>query len=149
MNVTLSNLAAITGMVLGTAGFMMSWMNYLRARPQVRVSLQWDMTNLQTREMMGLVRVVNVGRRPIFISVVALELPKGFKDSHLIINDSIQGAKLWEGDPPKGFPVKYEGLHQYAKHWRQIRAYVEGSAAKKYRSKQLPDSPVPSWVKQN
>ena len=36
MNVTLSNLAAITGMVLGTAGFVMSWMNYLRDRPQVR-----------------------------------------------------------------------------------------------------------------
>jgi hypothetical protein len=148
MNVTLSNLAATTGMVLGTAGFMMSWMNYLRDRPQVRVSLQWDMTNSQTREMMGLVRVVNVGRRPIFISVVALELPKGSKDSHLVLVDSIQGAKLSEGDPPKGFPVKYAGLHQYAKHWRQIRAYVEDSAGKKYRSKRLPDPHVPTWVKQ-
>lgn len=107
MNVTLSNLAAIAGMVLGTTGFMMSWMNYLRDRPQVRVSLQWDMTNSQTREMMGLVRVVNVGRRPIFISVVALELPRGFKDSHLLLVDSIQGAKLSEGDKPKGYPVKY------------------------------------------
>lgn len=84
MNVTLSNLAAITGMVLGTAGFVMSWMNYLRDRPQVRVSLQWEMTNSQTRELMGLVRVANVGRRPVFISVVALELPRGSKTSHFI-----------------------------------------------------------------
>jgi hypothetical protein len=147
MNVTLSNLAAITGMGLGTAGFVMSWMNYLRDRPQVRVSLQWDMTNSQTRETMGLVRIANVGRRPVFISIVTLELPKGFKNTHLVLLDSVQGTKLSEGDKPLGLVVNYEGLQQYANQWRQLRAYVEDSAGKKYRSKQLPASPIPSWAK--
>jgi hypothetical protein len=40
----LTALAAMVGMVLGTAGFVMSVMNYLRDRPKVKVFLKWDMT---------------------------------------------------------------------------------------------------------
>jgi hypothetical protein len=38
--------ASILGMVLGTAGFIMSLLNYLRDRPCVRVQLEWDTKTL-------------------------------------------------------------------------------------------------------
>ena len=145
--VTLSNIAAIIGMVLGTAGFVISWMNYVRDRPRVRVTLKWDMTDSATHVQMGLVKVVNVGRRPVFISIVSLELPKGFKETHLVLRDSIQGQKLSEGDAPAVFQVNYDGLQQYSSVWRKIRAYVEDSAGGEYHSSELAESDVPSWVR--
>src|SRR6266849_8635736 len=88
----LSALAAMVGMVLGTAGFVMSLMNYLRDRPKVKVFLKWDMNLIgDASKQMGIVRVTNVGRRPIYISVAALQVPKGFKGlkgfkhSHLLL----------------------------------------------------------------
>ncbi|HLH10152.1 MAG TPA: hypothetical protein VKW78_23155 [Terriglobales bacterium] len=143
---TLSNVAALLGMVLGTAGFVISMMEYLRNRPKVKVTLKWDMTDTLTKEKMGIIKVTNVGRRPIFISIVALELPKGF-NRYLVISDSIKGHKLSEGDAPAGFLVNYKDLQQYSRLWWKIRAYVEDSAANKYRSPELPKaSKAPSWV---
>lgn len=147
--VTLSNLAAILGMLLGTAGFVMSLMNYLRDKPRVRVVLQWDMKDTGTGAMMGLVRVSNVGRRPVFISAVALEVPKGFEYSHLVLMDAVAGKKLGEGDAPAVFMVKYDAdLNKYSRVWRDLRGYVEDSAGGEYRSKKLPKNPVPSWARQ-
>ena len=78
LQITLSNIAAFLGMVLGTAGFSISLMNYLRDKPRILVTLQWDMANTNTEALMGLARVTNVGRRPIFISVCGAQVPKGF-----------------------------------------------------------------------
>jgi len=96
---------------------------------------------------MGIVRVTNVGRRPIYISVASLKLPKGFKYDHLILKESMPGTKLSEGDAPATFSVNYDGLEKYAKHWRKVRGYVEDSAGKKYLSKKVPTSDIPSWAK--
>src|SRR6266700_2689712 len=106
----ISMTAAVLGMILGTAGFTISLMNYLRDRPRVRLTLKWDMTELGTGRLFGLVKVTNVGRRPVFISAVALELPPGFKHSHLILNNSIAGTKLSEGDQPIVHSVSYTDL---------------------------------------
>jgi len=143
----ISMTAAILGMILGTAGFSISMMNYLRDRPKIRLTLNWDMTETQTRQMFGLVKVTNTGRRPVFISVVALELPKGFKHSHLIVSSSIAGTKLSEGDKPNAHIVNYNELAQYSGEWRKIRAYAEDSTGKKYFS-EFPSKTAksPSWV---
>ncbi len=146
-SITLSDLAATIGMVLGTAGFVMSLMNYLRDRPNVKVTLKWDMTSIRNGQLDGVVRVVNVGRRPVFISIVALQVPKGFKHTHLVLKESIPGEKLSEGDKPAGFLVNYEGLKQYAGKWREVRGYAEDSAGGKYLSERLPESDIPSWAK--
>jgi hypothetical protein len=143
----LADIAAIIGMILGTAGFIMSWMNYLRDRPRIKISLQWDMTNSHTGALMGLVRVANVGRRPVFLSIVALKVPKGFDNSHLVLHESIQGRKLEEGNAPAGFIVNYDGLAQYSRSWWKLRAYAEDSAGQKYLSKPLAKTSVPSWVR--
>jgi len=144
----LSAVAAMVGMVLGTAGLVMSLMNYLRDRPKVKVFLKWDMTLVRdASKQMGIVRVTNVGRRPIYISVAALQVPKGFKYSHLILKESVPGKKVSEGDAPVTFSVNYDGLVQYSKHWRNVRGYVEDSAGRRYVSKKLPKTDVPSWAK--
>jgi hypothetical protein len=145
----LTETAALLGMILGTAGFVMSLMNYLRDRPRVVLDLQWDMTNSQTGEILGLTQTSNVGRRPVFICVVALQLPKGFPLTHLVLIDSLHGAKLSEGDKPMTHIINYQGLSPYSAAWRKIRAYAEDSTGKKYYS----DYPkakakAPSWVKE-
>jgi len=154
--VTLSNLAALAGMVLGTAGSVMSLMNYLRDRPRVRVSLSWDLTPIQDTEQVGeqigVLSITNVGRRPIFISIAAVEVPQTFrKRAHLVVLESSSGQRLAEGDPPLKYVLRYKDLKlsPYSNRWRQVRGYAEDSAGKRYVSKKPPKSPVPSWVKES
>jgi hypothetical protein len=147
MHITLVEVASILGMLFGTAGLVMSIMNYLRDRPKVQVTLRWEMTEMLTDKPFGIVRVTNVGRRPIYISVAALQLPKGFKHSHRILKQSMSGQKLSEGDAPATFLVQYDDLQQYSRKWREIRAYAEDSAGIKYVPDKVPESPIPSWVK--
>ena len=127
-------IAAITGMILGTAGFVISVLNYLRDRPRVRVTLSWHMVDVHTKITRGLVRVTNVGRRPIFVSVVALSLPEGLDKTDLILMDSVSGKKLSEGDGPYGVMVNFDGLEPYKAVWRKIRACAVDSTGKKYFS---------------
>jgi len=143
----ISMTAAILGMILGSAGFAVSWMNYLRDRPKIKLTLNWDMTETVSRQKYGLAKVTNIGRRPVFISVVAIELPKGFTHSHLILNASMAGTKSSEGDKPIAHIINYTDLAQYAGQWRKIRAYAEDSTGKKYFSKfPAQGSPKPSWA---
>jgi hypothetical protein len=134
-------------MMLGTAGFVMGIMNYLRDKPKIKVRLKWDMTEIHTSRMFGFLTVTNVGRRPIYITAAALRLPKGFRSSHLLLKESIPGTKLSEGDAPATFRVPYDLLAVYANKWRDVRGYAEDSAGKRYISKKLPESDIPSWAK--
>ena len=144
----LSVIASLLGMLLGTAGFVMSILTYLRDRPRVKMTLLWNMRNMQTGQSQGLIRITNTGWRPVFISIVALELPKGFEHTHLVLDRSIGGTKLGEGEKPLGVFVPYDGLAQYSRVWRKMRAYAEDSTGKRYHSKFLPkDAEIPPWVK--
>jgi hypothetical protein len=60
---------------------------------------------------------------------------------------SLDGTKLGESEGPLPVWVPYEGLSEYSKVWRKIRAYAEDSTGKQYRSK-LPEkgAPKPPWV---
>jgi hypothetical protein len=146
-HITLSDVAAIIGMVLGTAGFVTSVLSYFRDRPVVKVTLKWNMQQAGTEKVSGVVRVTNLGRRPVFIGAVALLVPKGFKDSHLLLMESIPGKKLSEGDGPAGYLVNYDGLEKYAEKWRDVRGSAEDSAGRTYVSKKLPERDIPSWAK--
>jgi hypothetical protein len=147
-NSALTVAASVIGMVLGTAGFVMSILTYLRDRARVKVTLQWKMQNLKTGQSQGLVRITNIGRRPVFISSVALELPKGFKRRYLVKLETIGGTKLDEGEKPMGILIPYDGLEQYSKVWRKIRAYAEDSTGRQYHSSlPLKDAETPPWVK--
>ena len=144
--ITLSELAAVLGMILGTAGFVMGLMNYLRDRPKIKVSVNWHMEEIHTGVKMGMVFVTNVGRRPIFISAAVMLMPKGFGEhSRFLLAESIPGKKLSEGDAPVSFKIDNKGMEKYAKVWRKVRVYVEDSAGRKYFAKKL--SRVPPWAK--
>jgi len=148
MNNSLSETASILGMLLGTAGFVMSILNYLRDRARVRITLQWKMQNIQAGQTKGLIRVTNSGRRPVFISIIALELPKGLDHTHLVLDQSIGGTKLGESEKPLGILVPYDGLEQYSNVWRKIRAYAEDSTGKRYYSPPpRKDAKTPPWVR--
>jgi len=126
----------------------LSVLNYLRDRACITVTLDWDMKNSQTGETMGLIRATNTGRRPVFINVVSLGLPRGSRFTHLVMLDSIGGTKLGEGEQPMSVPVKYDGsLAEYSGIWRNMRACATDSTGKKHYSRfPAKGAPVPQWV---
>ena len=148
-----TDITALTGALTGIAALVLSITNYLRDRPKIRVTLLWDMSItpnplFDSKKKWGLVAVANVGRRPIYVRIANLKLPKGYKNSHLVLNDGIAGKCLAEGDAPASFTINQEGLQEYAKDWHKIRAAIYDSAGREYLSPRKPskNSP-PSWAK--
>lgn len=150
-------ITAICGSVFGFAGLLLGILNYSRDRPKLVVTLQWDMAvtdnpTYDPKKRWGIVRVTNIGRRPVHLAVVALKLPKsfgtssGFRHTHLLLSHSVGGQKLAEGDPPAGFVVSQDNLAMYSKVWQHIQAIAEDSTGRIYHSKKVPARP--SWVTQ-
>jgi len=149
---TLTDVTAILGALLGTAGFVLGILNYLRDRPRVAVLLQWnvlavsDVRATDSSEECGLITVTNLGRRPVFISHVCLRLPKHCTDRLLLLRNSISGQRLSEGDSPATFVVPHEVLDKYSTHLEHIRAQVSDSTGRVYLSKRA-TAKMPSCVK--
>ena len=144
---TISELIGLLGLIFGLIGTSIGVFNFLRDKGRLVVRLQWDMavTGEPEEKRVACVTVTNTGRRAIFMSHVALRLPKGSENSHLLIPDGLKGQKLSEGDPPLVFIVDQEGLEQYAKKWKCVRAQVSDSTGKEWLSKKI--TTPPSWVK--
>lgn len=142
---TLTDAAALTGLVFGLVGTVLGVLNYLRDRTIVAVFLQWDMQYVQHGRpgLTGLVRVQNVGRRPVYVSHVVINTGHG---ESFLLRDAIQGQRLEEGSAPLVFPVDYEGLEPFAKNWWLLRAEVSDTTGKVWRSPRLSGNP-PSWAR--
>jgi hypothetical protein len=149
----ITQVTALIGALTGIAALVLSITNYLRDNPKVTVTLLWDMSvtdnpRYDRNKQWGIVTVANVGRRPIFIRIANLRLPKGHKDSHLVLSEGIAGKRLAEGDAPAMFIISQDGLEQYAKDWRKIRAAIYDSAGREYLSAKTTDKDsAPSWAK--
>ncbi|WP_433968071.1 hypothetical protein [Tunturiibacter gelidiferens] len=137
-------ITGILGSLLGGAALVISILNYRRDKPQLKVTLKWDMQEIGTRRMMGIVKVANVGRRPVHLSIVALQINADHKYRAMILNDSIKGKRLDEGDKPEGFTVNYDQMAEHKGHWDKIRAMAEDSTGKAYYSEYPKDKP--SWA---
>jgi hypothetical protein len=149
---TISQLTGLLGLIFGIVGTVLGVLNYLRDRATVQVTLQWDMavtpgSEYDSNKRWGLVRIANVGRRPIFVSHVAIRLPKGFEHTHLIVMEGVAGKKLGEGDPVEAFIVSQDGLEKYSSCWRKLVAQVTDASGQEWRSKPPPKDQVPSWAK--
>jgi len=149
-NMTVTDLAALLGIIIGTAGFVLGVLNHLRDRVDINVTLHWDWVAYGTLDnsdkRWGIITVTNAGRRTAYISHISLILPKHSKDySHLLLREGIAGQKLAEGDPPAFFQIDQDGLEKYSKYWRKIRAEVSVSTGKKVYSKRI--KKIPSWSK--
>lgn len=141
----LTTTGSVLGMVLGTAGLSISLLNYLRDRPRVKVTLSWNMMDPRTQDVRGLVRVTNTGRRAVFIGVAAIEIPNS--PTVYVLNDSLAGTKLAEGDKPAGYFISHDGMAEHAAYWRKVRAFVEVSTGEKYYSPYpKEDTPPPKWA---
>ncbi len=94
----------------------------------------------------GIVTVSNTGRRPIYISHASLALPKGYKATHLLLWEGLGGQKLGEGAQPVDYIVNQDGMEEYKKDWKKIRAMVIDASGKNYYSK-VDKSNRPSWAR--
>lgn len=143
----LSRLGAITG----TIGCLLGILNFRRDKAKVTVKLAWDMepydvisSDLGENKLYCCITVTNEGRRPVFISHVAIKRPG--KDKYLLLVKGVKGKTLREGDPPEKYVIPQDRLGQYSKEWRKLRGYVENSSGRRYYSK--PVSERPSWVRE-
>jgi len=138
---------ALLGLIFGLIGTIIGVSNYWRDRAKLIVFLKWDMamTGKDEGKRFGCITVTNTGRRAIFISHVALRLPKEEEYSHFLIQGGLKGQKLAEGDAPAVFPLEQEGLKEYASNWRNIIAQVSDSTGKEWVSKKVME--CPSWAK--
>jgi hypothetical protein len=151
-SIGLTDVTALTGAIAGAAALALGVVNYLRDTPKIIVKLFWDRSvvnipGCDPNKLYGLVLVSNVGRRPIYISHAALSLPNGYEETRLVLREGIRGNRLVEGDPPAEFMVSQDGLKEYAKDWRKIRAVVNDSVGKESKSKRPRKSDKPSWAK--
>lgn len=146
-HVTISEATGLLGLIFGLFGTSIGVFNFLRDRGKLAVRLQWDMAvkGEPDGKLVGCITITNTGRRAIFMSHVALQLPKGGEHSHYLICDGLEGKTLSEGDPPAFFPVDQEGLELYALEWQKVLAQVSDSTGKEWLSKKV--SAIPSWAK--
>lgn len=138
----LRDATALSGALLGAAGFTVGVANYIRDRPRLRVTLQFDMegySSLTNRGPLVVVSVANTGRRPIYVSHVGLRPASRWKQppkyKTLFVWGSQEGRRLQEGDPPWTVPGDQdETVASYARRCRRVRAFVIDSAGRVYRS---------------
>lgn len=144
---TITEASAFCGLLFGLIGTSLSLFNYFRDKGHIVVLLQWDMamTGEDAAKRIGCITVTNTGRRAIFMSHVALRLPKGGEISHFLIQGGLKWQKLLEGDPPAVFPVDQDNLETYADQWQEIVAQVSDSTGKEWLSKKV--KTIPSWIK--
>jgi hypothetical protein len=153
ITIGLTEVLAVVGSLVGTAGFVLGILNHLRDRPRIVVSLLWDMSvtggrGYDPHKKYALVKVTNTGRRPVYISHASLKLPKGYAHTDLLLSESLQGNKLDEGDPPKTYVSNQDDMAQYAKDWKKIRAIVRDSAGKEYSSgRPHRNAKLPTWAR--
>ena len=146
----ISDVASLFGIIFGVSGATLGAMGYFRDRAKLVVTLKWDMKivnnpDYDESKLWGRVIVTNVGRRPIFITAAALVLPKNYNDV-LVLQDSIRGTKLGEGDKPVTYFIDQSELVEFSKEWYKIRAEVQDSTNRSYSSKRVSKKNVPSWV---
>ena len=148
---TFIEIIAVLGFATGVTGTVLGILNYLRDRGRVEITLQWDMetfgnTEYDPSKKWGMITMTNAGRRTVYVSHVALRVPKGYDASHLIIQSGLAGKSLPEGSAAEIHVVSQDGLEKYAKSWRDIVAQVSDSTGRVWTSKRVPKSKVPSWA---
>jgi hypothetical protein len=144
---SLQAIAAISGMLLGAAAFLLSIFNYMRDRAYVKVYQEWDVTRPDYSEPYSVIFVTNTGRRPMFIIHVALELPPDSDERYLRLDATGEGKRLGEGDPPMACGMTYDKVRPYSSAWKQIRACACDSTGRiHYAKKPKKSAQTPSWV---
>ena len=130
------------GAITGPLGLVIARLVYFRDRAKVRVTLMFDMQGSggasQAPEGYCVVRVHNIGRRPIYLSHAHLTVPRWARNrlsaSHVLLSVGIQGVTIAEGGPPHMIPTPQTGLAKYAEIWPYMRAAVVDAAGRTHYS---------------
>ncbi len=149
---TITDTISILALISGVTGTVLGILNFLRDRPSVEVYLQWDMSvtpggGYDPNKLWAAITITNVGQRPIFVSHVALHLPKGSENSHLFIQNGIAGETLTEASPSKRYIFSQDGLEKHALQWQDITAQISDSRGKVWAPKKTTTNKTPSWAK--
>ena len=88
----------IIGTITGSCGLLLGILNYFRDKPNIQVTLSWDMSTYGFAtithgqdKLWGVVSSTNIGRRPVFFSHLHLEAV-WLKFSMLLPSRDRQGA---------------------------------------------------------
>jgi hypothetical protein len=135
MPLTLSDIASIIGMVTGISGFTLSIVNYLRDRAKLWVTVSPNMHTINVPEYdpnktYMVTKVVNIGRRPVYVSMVAGLTSEG---KSFLINDALRNPqKISEGDAPAQFLLDQAFLDDYRQTWPGIYLIVQTADGHQY-----------------
>ena len=136
---------AIFGAVSGATGTYLGIQSYRRDKAKVEVFLQWDMSTdppQDNDEKVGVLRISNIGRRPVYLSHAHLRASR--QQNPLILAETIAGFKIGEADPPKIIAVPQKGLLQFSQNWEQVEVVITDTAGNNYVSNRT--SEKPSWA---
>ena len=142
----ISDALSIVGGITGPLGFVIALLVYFRDRPRVSVSVTWDMIAVPRTtgypERFASVAVVNLGRRPAYISHVTA-WQKGSRKA-MLLPATVPGQILAEGSPPYSTVVDEKPFKDDGVSWWLLRFSVSGAGGKYYYSPWL-ERP-PKWA---
>ena len=141
----LQTIGIFVGVVTGSTALILSILNFLRDRAILHVGISVNMivrnvAQYSEDKTYGVVEVINVGRRPAFISTVVLLFPDG---QNAVLNDIFFNPKSTkEGEEPRQFLFEQETIHQLSKQWAGVYCLVRTSAGTQFRSRFLNVQPT-------
>jgi len=107
-----------------------------------------DPNNKSTGQPVGVVSIANEGRRPLYIKLVYLDVPKKSGQGPVILRKSLEGRKLGEGDAEYVISISNDVQafmqKHFAKYWKNIRAVAVDNCGREYKSATV--SKQPSWA---
>jgi hypothetical protein len=148
----LKDVPSLIGAITGPLGLVISLLVYFRDRAKVLVTLSFDMQGFgglpAVPEGYFVVRIHNVGRRPIYLSTAHITVPRWARKrlgaTHLLLGSGLQGVTIAEGGAPQVVPTRQADLTRCAEIWPYVRAAVIDAAGRTYYS----DWPTrkPQWA---
>ena len=129
---------ALWGATTGTLGLALSLLLFLRDGPRVQITLHLT-EEFAAPGSDGCVNIVNVGRRPIFLTHIFMR-PQRRGGNTIIFNTNGGGVTLREGAEPMSVPIRHE-VFVDAGAWWKIRVEVLDITGRPYKSLRLTERP--------
>jgi hypothetical protein len=143
---TVSDVLALVGGITGPLGFLISLLVFFRDRPRIEVSASWGLKAIPPDpdypENIVSVSVVNLGRRPAYVSHVSARRQGSTRV--WLLAGTVPGRILTEGSPPYISILDENVLKKNDLPWWGTRFSVSTSSGKLVYSPWL-ESP-PDWA---
>ncbi len=146
-----SAIVATLSLLVAFSALIFSFFNFRRDKYKVLIDLDWDNgkryegMRSNIKETWGAITVRNIGRRPVYITLVGLKYPDDEVVYNLLSEENSEGIKLQEHDKPINIKVPQDQLlKKYSQVWNKIYAVAYDVSGKEYKSEK-PWS-KPSWV---